>query len=293
MGFLLSTLFKILGIILAWLPRSLVRFFGSLLGVLWFDILRFRRKLILENLKIAFPEKSDIERLQIGRASMYRLGAHTLEFFALPYVDQIWLENNVVFHGLEYLEKAMSKDQGVLLLGMHMGSGDLTASAVCMKGYPMHIISKFFGIKWLNDIWFGIRGAQGVQFIEPHGDKTAFEILRAIKSKSNIAFVIDQFMGRPYAVENTFFGRKTGTAKGLAVFVLKTHCPVVPIYAYEEGGKAHICFDPELDLQKYIGEDKDKSVFEMTQYFNTVLENIIRKHPKDWMWVHRRWKDYE
>ena len=293
MGSLIATCLKFLGFFLSLFPRPVVRFMGSLIGVLWFDILRFRRQMIIDNIAIAFPEMPLDERIRIGRSSMYRLGAHSLEFFTLPYLDQKWLKKHVVFHGLEHLEKARLKDKGVLVLGMHMGSGDLTASTVVMAGYPMHIISKFFGIKWLNDIWFGIRGSQGVKFIEPHGEKTAFEILRAVKAKSDVAFVIDQFMGRPFAVENFFFGRKTGTAKGLALFVLKTGSPVVPLYAYEEAGKAHIVFQEELDLQRFIAQDKEQAVVEMTQHFNHVLESIIRKHPMDWMWIHRRWKEYE
>lgn len=276
------------------LPRWLVRFLGVLVGVLWFDILRIRRQIIDENLSIAFPDWSAQKKKQIGRASVYEMGANFSEFFTLPSLDQQWLEKTVVFSGYENLEKAKSMGKGVYLLGMHMGSGDLTASAIAMKGNDLFLISKFFKNKFINDLWFGIRRSQGVKFIEPHGEKTAFDILRAIRQKALVGFVLDQFMGRPFGLETTFFGRKTGTAYGLALFVLKTGSPVVPVYSYEgSDAKIHIVFEPSLELQSLIDGDKDQTVLRLTQYFNDCIEKIIRKHPKDWMWVHRRWKEYE
>lgn len=269
-----------------------MRGFGLVLGILWYDVFRLRRKIILENLGIAFPQMSDREKKRLARISTYRMGESFFESFLVPGLTQSWLEKHVVFHGLDELKYKIDEGKGVYLLGMHLGNGDLTGSCLSMKGIEVHLISKFFKNKLINDLWFYIRGAQGVKFIEPHGAKTPFEILKAIKAKATVAFVLDQFMGRPYAVENYFFGRKTGTAYGLALFYLKTKSPVMPVYAYEgKDSKYHIVVEPALDLQ--VGPDKDQNILNLTQKFNDAIEAAIRKHPEDWMWVHRRWKEYE
>lgn len=280
--------------ILFLIPRRLIRFLGSLLGVLWFDILRLRRKVIFSNLDIAFPEMPYEEKLRIARTSTYRMGADFLEVFTIPQLTQKWLEKNVVFEGREFLAKAQRRNKGVYLLGMHLGNGDLTASSIAMKGENLYLITKFFKNPVVNDLWFHVREAQGVKFIEPHGTKTAFDILKAIKEKACVAFVLDQFMGRPYALETTFFGRKTGTAYGLALFYLKTGSPVVPVYSFEgQDGRYHVVYEPELDLDALLTENKDENLLKLTQHFNDVIERAIRKHPEAWMWVHRRWKEYE
>lgn len=133
-----------------------------------------------------------------------------------------------------------------------------------------------------------------MRFIEAHGRKTPFEILRAIKDNEIVFFVNDQFMGRPYGVEVEFFGKKTGAAFGLAVFYTKTQSPIVPIYAFEgDDGKLHVKIDSEIEVDHLIREDREQTYALMTQEFTHILERIVRKHPSDWMWIHRRWKTFE
>lgn len=276
------------------LPRSWVRAAGILLGILWFDIFRFRRKIILNNLAIAFPQMSLAERTRIGRQSVYRMTANLGEFFTLPSVDSRWVARHAVVEGAEHLEKAAAQGKGVYLLSLHMGGYDIAASLIAMKGYDVSLISKFFKNRFMNDLWFGIRGAKGMQFIEPHGSKTAFEILKALKRQGLVIFVLDQFMGKPYGLETEFFGRKTGTAYGLSLFVLKTGSPVVPVYSVEGAdGKMHLVFEPAVELESLRTLEKDVAMLRMTQKFNDVLEGIIRRHPEEWLWLHRRWKEFE
>lgn len=275
-------------------PRQWIRAFGSLLGVLWFDVLRFRRRIVMDNLKLAFPDMPEDEKIRIGRASVYQLGSQFTEFMTLPLLNQQWLEKNAKYEGLEFFEKALSKNKGVLLLSMHIGHGDMGASLIAMKKYPVYLITKFFKTEWFNRLWFRIRKAQGVHFIEPHGTQTPFEILKALKSNAAVIFVVDQFMGRPFGIPTTFFGVRTGTAYGLALFYLKTKAPVVPVYTFEgDDGRVHLVFEPELHLDSLVGSDKDKNIAQLTQYFSDQVERLVRKYPSQWMWVHRRWKDIE
>ncbi len=274
-------------------PRKWVRAFYTLLGVLWYDILKFRRKIVVDNLQIAYPEMSLEDRIRLGRKSVYSMLANVADLFAIPFIDQAWVDQNVVCHGTENMKSALSQGKGVYVLSLHMGNGDLAASLIQMQGFPLYLITKFFKNKLFNDIWFSIRGAKGVNYIEPHGEKTPFQILKALKTNSLVVFVLDQYMGKPFGIETTFFGRKTGTAQGLALFYLKTKSPIVPVYCYEgEDGKVHLVYEPALELAGLITEDKDKTLLDLTQRFCDVTEGIIRKHPDQWMWVHRRWKNF-
>lgn len=287
-------LVKVLGYVLSWFPRRLIRSLGSWVGFLWFDVFGFRKKIVLENLQIAFPEWSDERRLRVGRESVYQLGYNFSEFLTIPAMTPRWLEKNVVFEGWENLEKAREQKKGIFFLSLHLGNGDMAANAITLKGQEVFIITKRFKTKWFDDLWFSIRGAQGVKYIDAHGPSNAFEILKALKRNAGLVFVLDQFMGRPYGVETRFFGRKTGSAYGLALFFQKTKAPVLPIYTYEGAdNKIHVVFEPALDTSSCVVDDKDQSIRNLTQTFNDKLEEIVRKHPEQWMWVHRRWKDFE
>lgn len=276
------------------LPRPLLRGLGGILGFIWIDLFRFRKKIIDSNLEIAFPDWDEQKKKQVGRESVYNLGYNFAEFFILPALTDKWIDKHVVFEGVEYCRQAQDLNKGVFFLSMHIGHSDMAANAIAMKVMPISIITKVFKNKLLNDFWFAIRGAKGVQYIDAHGPNNAFEILKALKKKVAVTFVLDQFMGRPYGIPTKFFGKRTGTAYGLALFVLKTGAPVVPVYPYEgDDGKIHIVFRPALDMQGFITDNKDETVQKMTQHFTDIIEDCVRQHPDQWMWVHRRWKDIE
>ncbi len=276
------------------LPRQFVRQMGAAIGFLWIDVFRFRRNIVLSNLQIAFPEWSEQKKLQVGRESVYNMGRGFFEFFTIPHIDEAWLEKNVAFEGLEHYQKALEKKRGVLLMSLHLGNGDMAASAVSRRGYRLSIITKIFKNEFFNDLWFSFRGGQGVRHIDAHGASTAFDILKGLKRNEGVIFVIDQFMGSPYGIKTRFFGRETGSAYGLALFTLKSKAPVLPIYTYEgKDQKMHVVFEPEVPVQDLICDDKQLAMLAMTQRFNDKIEEIVREHPEQWMWVHRRWKEFE
>jgi KDO2-lipid IV(A) lauroyltransferase len=265
---------------------------GKALGILWFDILRFRRFTVLKNLTIAFPELSKEERLSIARNSLYHLCYGFMEFTQMPFMNQNWLKSNAVFEGEENFKKAQEQGKGILILSLHVGNGDMGIASLSLKGYPIHVISKKFKNKFFNDLWFGMRERMGTGFLEPHGTQLPFEILKLCKKNQGVIFVIDQFMGRPFGIESTFFGRKTGTQKGLALFAMKTGAPVLPIYTYRDAElRTHVRIEEPV-LWEASG-DKDLQILQMTEKYNRKLEEIIKRHKEQWMWVHRRWKRYE
>lgn len=276
-------------------PRTWLRKSGSWLGFLWFDVFGFRKEIVLNNLNIAFPEWSDQKKLAVGRESVYQLGYNFGEFFLIPAINKKWVAKNVVFHGWENIEKARELKKGMFFLSLHLGNGDLASNTISLNGQEIHIITKRFKTKWFDNLWFSVRGAQGVKYIDAHGPNNAFEILKALKKNAALVFVLDQYMGKPYGIETSFFGKKTGTAYGLALFVQKTKAPVLPIYTYEgEDKKLHVVIEPAMDTAASVVEDnKDLTILNLTQSFNDKLESIVRKHPEQWMWVHRRWKDFK
>lgn len=294
-----NLLFNFLGALLFLLPRKFMRFLGSLLGVLWFDILRFRRQVVMDNLNLAFPHWNEKQKTEVGRKSVYQLGAQFAEFFTLPFLNSQWKQQHAVIEGEHHLNEALAQKKGVLLLSMHIGHGDMGASLISMSGHEVFLISKFFKTKWFNELWFRIRKGQGVQFIEPHGSQTAFSILKALKANACVIFVIDQFMGKPFGIKSKFFGIETGTAYGLALFHVKTKAPVVPVYTYEGAdGKVHLVYEPALQTEKFISPDtssagKETTIAQLTQFFTDQIEKIVRKYPEQWMWVHRRWKNFD
>lgn len=294
MNFLTRFVAISLAIVFRIFPLKLRWWIGVFFGWLWFDVFKFRRFTILKNLTIAFPQMSHIERMRVARTSMSHLCYGFSEFTQMPFMNKQWLEKNAVFHGMEYFEKAQQSGKGVLLLSLHTGNGDMGIASLSLKGLPINVISKKFKNDFMNKLWFGTREKMGTNFLEPHGAQLAFEILKLCKKNQAVIFVIDQFMGKPYGIATSFFGKQTGTQKGLALFALKTKCSVLPVYTYRgKDLKTHVEFEAPIDPLTDEFADKDLQIKEMTERYNRRLENIVTKHKEQWMWVHRRWKKFE
>ena len=271
------------------LPRRAQFWLGDFLGLLWFDVLRVRRRIVTDNIKIAFPEMSYPERVRLGRRAMRNMCRALSDFCYFHVISDKRYTSLFEVNGMHYLEEAKKKNRGVCVLSMHLGNGDMGIAGLALHGQPVVLISKVFKIQWLNDMWFGMRSKIGVKFIPPRN--SSFTILKALKRKETVIFVNDQFMGPPVGTSSWFFGKKTGSAMGLASMAQRSGAPIIPMSAHRrEDGVCVIDIEPEIPFES-IGS-KDEDIRHMTQKFDYWIEDRIRKYPDQWMWVHRRWKEY-
>lgn len=285
-----------LSFVFAKIPSWLRLGFGDAIGLLWFDVFRIRRNVALENLKIAFPEMTLKQRRSMARNSLRTMGRTLTDFALFPFFKASDVPKMFTMRGLEHFEAARAKNKGVLVLSLHLGNGDFGVAALSRLGYPISLISKNFKSKWLNDLWFGMRAKHGTQFIAP--EKSSFQILRALKAKRSVFFVLDQYMGPPVGCRTTFFGKETGTAMGLALMAQRSEAPVVLAYTFREAGDRHVVvFEPEIPWTSAVtplGQvaSDEENISSMTQVYTDKLEEVVRRYPGQWMWIHRRWKNF-
>lgn len=280
---------------LAWIlhlvPRTLTFATARFLAFLWVDVFQIRKQVVLDNIEIAFPGTDEKIKRQWMRHSIFVLTHSLFDLFQVPFINDKWIEKNVVFHGFDILK---NQKEGVFFLCLHMASGDLAAAVISHKVKPVSLISKRFKSPLMDEFWFSIRQRSQTIFIDAHGKSNAFEILKSLRMGRGVAFVLDQFMGKPYGVETEFFNKKTGTAYGLALFTQKTGRPVFPLYSYwDKKGRLNVSVKPAVDLSDLMSDDKEKNNILITNRFNKEIEKIIAAHPDHWMWVHKRWKVFE
>jgi KDO2-lipid IV(A) lauroyltransferase len=272
------------------LPRSLQLKVGDFLGFLWFDVFRIRKDVAIDNLKKAYPEWSEKQVIDTARASVYNMGRSISEYLLLLHFSKKDLDRYFEFHGLENFDIMKKNGKGGFLITLHLGNGDLACAALAAKGYPVVLVSKRFKAKWLNDAWFKLRENLGTKILIE--EKTHFEIMRALRSNQIVAFVLDQFMGPPIGTRTNFYGRVTGTAMGPAVFVQRTDCMALTGYSYrDKAGKIQIVAEAPVNFVP-TSLDRNQSVRELTQCYTTEIERIVRQHPEQWMWIHKRWKQF-
>ena len=269
------------------LPENTAMCLGRWIGLLWFHVIRYRRRLVMTNLRLAFShEKTEDQIRETARKNFIHYGLYLAEFLRLPGMSEKALEEKIRILDVSHIQTALSKGKGVIVICGHYGNFDLMAIAQSMAGFDSHIITKKIRNKTVNDYWQGIREAKGVNFLPKKN--AMFTILRLLKKNNIVVMIFDQHMGKNKGVRVNFFNRPASTMKAVAMIALKTGTPVVPIFNWREDNRHYLTSGPEIPLVQ--GTSKEETIRLSTQRFNDVLEAFIRKHPEQWTWIHRRWK---
>lgn len=269
------------------LPRSLARSAAALVVRCLYALQPKLRKTAELNLRIAFPDWSDAQRNSIIHGMLRNLGWMAAEFACFPRYTKENIEQFVVLDGHENFLKARRRGKGVLILTGHIGAWELSSFAHALYGFPLHYIARPIENSRIDALVSAYRCRIGNRPI--FKNESARAMLKILKDAGTIGILADQNTMPEEAVFADFFGKAASTTTGIARVALHTDAAVVPGYAVwdENLSKYRLCFEPRVELVRT--GDAERDIFESTQKFTKVLEEIIRKYPDQWVWVHRRW----
>jgi KDO2-lipid IV(A) lauroyltransferase len=271
------------------LPRGLARGFAASVTSLLFSMQPKLRKTAEFNLRLAFPDWSEAQRKDATRKMVRNLGWMAAEFARFPRLTRENIEEVVLLEGHENFLEGQRRGKGVLYLTGHIGAWELSSFAHALYGYPLHYMARPLDNQHLDALVNKYRCASGNEPI--FKNESARVMLRILKSGGTVGILADQNTMPEEGVFVDFFGKFACTTTGLARVALHTGAAVVPGYAYwdESIQKYHLRFEPPVELIRT--GDTERDVFENTKRFTKVIEEIIRKHPDQWVWVHQRWKN--
>jgi Kdo2-lipid IVA lauroyltransferase/acyltransferase len=269
------------------IPRPVLSAFGRFLGwLIW--TLRIRRRVALDNLRLAFPEKSEAERVAIARANYDHLGQMIPDFLRVPTLPPEELDRMFDYDGWENFERAAARGRGVVACTAHFGNFDLLASAHNRRGVPITQLSREMGDNFFNALLHRARQRSGIQDLVISKGQTLRALLRALKEGRVLGFVYDQNeVGHP--IFPTFFGVPAATTSTPAFLARRAKAAVVFVISVPLGdGRHRVVLEGPLDPPDTGDPDADDLAF--MQMLNDKLEAWVRRHPERWYWLHRRWK---
>jgi len=270
------------------LPRTWWLAFCGNLGRMAFAMMtRFRNQTIV-HIGLAYgKEKSAKEIYSIAKQVYINMGKNAGDIFRSMEVKSLTdLEKFMTTSGIENFNQANARNKGVIFLTCHLGAFDLQITNMALRGLKPNIIGTTLKDPRLNDLLVNYRNAYGAIAIER--GKETFRLIKALKSGGAIAILIDHSTNVKSVLVD-FFGMKAPTPIGAAVLALKTGAAVVPTTIYlGEDNKQHMEIFPEIPVTSTGDEEYD--ILVNTQNFTTFIEQQVRKHPEQWVWMHERWK---
>ncbi len=272
---------------LGFLPRPLARWLAAKVAGVLYALSPKLRKTAETNLHIAFPEWTEAQRDAVIRKMVRNLGWMAAEFARFPKYSKKNIEQIVVLDGNENFLEARNRGKGVLILTGHIGAWELSSFAHARYGYPLHFMARPLDNQRIDALVNSYRCASGNRAI--FKNESARVMLKILKDAGTIGILADQNTMPDEAVFVDFFGKPASTTTGIARVALHTDAAVVPGYAVwdESIQKYRLRFEPAMDLVRT--GDVERDVRENTQRFTKVIEDIIRKYPDQWVWVHGRW----
>jgi len=208
-----------------------------------------------------------------------------VEFLRAGALTPAQISKEVLLEDCTKIFSALSGGKGLLVLTAHVGNFELLAMAAALKGVPLTIVAKTLKPEWLNRWWFDTRSAFGVRTLPSRNSYR--KCLDVLGSNGVLAFVLDQNMNKYRGIFVDFFGRPACTSPGLALLSARSGASVLPVFTLRGGdGRHRIRF---LDLIPPPGKSKE-AIKNATQHYTGIIEDFIRTHPEQWIWLHRRWR---
>ena len=272
---------------LGFLPRPRARALAAKVAGILYALSPKLRKTAETNLRIAFPEWTESQRDAVIPSMVLNLGWMAAEFARLPKYSKENIEEIVVLDGNENFLDARKRGKGVLILTGHIGAWELSSFAHALYGYPLNFMARPLDNQRIDALVNSYRCASGNRAI--FKNESARVMLKILKDAGTIGILADQNTMPEESVFVDFFGKSASTTTGIARMALHTDAAVVPGYAVWDKSihKYRLRFEPAMDLVRT--GDVERDVLQNTQRFAKVLEDIIRKYPDQWVWVHGRW----
>ena len=285
---ILYILFLCLAFAVRILPGFISRRLGILLGWLIFYLLKDRRELAIQNIQQASGLPEGREAVKMAKQCFINLGIMGIEFLRfgwMPHARRMTMFN---VYGEENLKKAFAGGKGVMALSFHMGNWELLGAFLALNGYPLHPIVQRQSSKGFDKLINRYREKMGMKVI--YKGLSMRHTLRAFANNEMVSFIMDQYDADGVTVD--FFGRPAQTPRGAAVIQEICRPPVIPIYIIRRGFEKHdIYFEPPLELIRDPNLSKEERILKNTEILTKKAEEIIKKAPDQWLWMHKRWRN--
>lgn len=256
-----------------------IPFVGWIVARLVAPLARWPRR-IRENLARAMPDLTEREVRRLIRAVPDNAGRSLAEIYAGAAFTSRIGPDVLTGPGVAVLERAAFEGTGVILACAHFGNYDAMRAALAARGWPIGALYRPMSNAAFNRHYIPAIEAIAKPLF-PRGRPGLAGMIKHLRSGGFLALGFDQYVQD--GAELQFFGLPTRTTLTPAELALKYHLPLVPIAGVRQ---------PDgLSFRVEVGAPVPPSdPGTMMQALNDDLERLIRRHPEQWFWVHRRWK---
>ncbi len=267
------------------LPLRWVSLPGAAMGWVLFTVLRIARRTTLSNFAAAFGDLPASERLRLAGACYRFFGALLWEFLNQPRVRRDRLGEFITLADRDVLDRALAEGRGVVLVSGHLGNWELMAGALAAVGYPVSMYVGGQSNALVDGVMNAVRRSLGAETI---GRGNMRGLLKALKARRIVALLADQHehTKRWYV---RFFGQPVSAVSGPAQMLRRSGAVLVFGACLREGPFRYRTQFRVLPVPPPAA-DEERDILDVTQVIFDALEAVVRTHPEQYFWLHRRFR---
>lgn len=276
----LSYFFRIIGL-------KLSRRFSSVIAFFFYYLVPIRKDVVFDNLKHAFPEYSKDKIREIAYGSYKSFCLTLAEILYMPWLTDEQLKQIMVCENQDLIVNRFNENNGVILLSAHFGNWEYLATSVALQiNKKFYVVVKPQRNPFVNN-WINKYRTKWTNEIVPLGVSIR-NVFSVLLNKGIVAMVADQ-RGPKESMKLEFFGRMTSVYTGPAVLSLKTNSPIIYGISVRQKDLNYKVELFEVDRNN-LPDNQDEKIKVLSERMIKNLEEIIRKNPEQWLWMHKRWK---
>ena len=279
---------RILICVIQALPLAFCQSASHRIGWFCWEVLRFRRRVIEENLLIAFPDKTAEERASIGLGMWRHLLLMLMEIALAPRkIKRTTWRNYSDLPASSEMLRRLADDRPLVIISGHLGNFEIGGYLLALHGFPTHSVARRLDNPYLNRFINAFRGSTGQYMIDKEG--SSGQITEVLDRGGTLVLLGDQFAGQGGCWVD-FFGRPASTHKAVGLFTLANEAPTAVSAALRRS--------KPLTIEMHVADiiDPKEEGFQqgtvplLIEWYTRHLEQFIRRAPEQYWWVHRRWK---
>lgn len=267
------------------LPYGIVILLGKTFGKLYYHVVPRQRELASKTMQRGLSI-SAAEADKIVRRLFTKIGMTFFEVLYMPALSQQNINQLVEIENRHYMEEAVNKGHGVVLLTGHVGNWEWLGATLALAGFPLTSVIKKQPNEQHTRLLNEYRQMVGIE-IFARGTAEMIAAAKALKHGKILGFLADQDAGES-GIFIEFLGKMASTPLGPAVFAKRFKAPIVPTFIVRrpEGGHKALIYPP-LYYEDTGNEQADMR--RVTEQMTKILEDIIKKYPDEWLWFQKRW----
>ncbi len=257
-----------------------------MLSAFFYYCVPIRKDVVFKNISLAFPELTESEKTQLVK-DIYKSAAITfIEILSLPALTTDELLSSMTYDA-KIVRECYERGQGLVMMTAHFGNWEYGAIASGLNlGVSIAVVTKNQRNPYVNEFINKCRSRWGNKVV-PLG-LSIKEIYAELKAKNVVGLVADQ-RGAADGPRVNFFGRPSAVYTGPAALAIRTGAPLIFCVAVRQPDYHYIFQAVEVGKEN-LPADREAATLELSQRCSDKLEEVIRKNPEQWFWMHNRWK---